>query len=80
MGRISPLFSPCQTGPGHHTPLLSRALLATKWIAPSRCTGTISREAHIAVSLLVGVWDRGTMHVRDLTVKFTFYAHARRLA
>ena len=25
-------------------------------------------------------WDRGTMNVRDLAVKFTSYAHARRLA
>ena len=25
-------------------------------------------------------WDRGTMNARDLAVKFTSYAHARRLA
>ena len=25
-------------------------------------------------------WNRGTMHVRDLAVKYASYAHARRLA
>jgi hypothetical protein len=56
---------------------------ATGWVSSGTISGLMRLSEYRMGSQQMRSWlewDRGTMHVRDLAVTFTSYAHARRLA